>query len=98
MIPHRTIFYLRSERSDLRSVRQDLRSERSDLRSERQDLKGGMETGENRPAWNHRSSAPLGPLPKRNDLKGPKLSIRFWRISVTFGSGIAGFNCICIEI
>ena len=30
---------------------------------------------------------------KRNDLKGPKLSIRYWRISVTLGSGIAGFNC-----
>ena len=30
---------------------------------------------------------------KRNDLKGPKFSIRYWRISVTVGSGIAGFNC-----
>ena len=25
----------------------------------------------------------------RNDLKGPRLSIRYWRISFTFGSGIA---------
>ena len=68
---------LRSERPDLRSERPDLRSERSDLRSEKQDLrsKGGdvrtdgrtdgrnSETGENRPVWNHRSSAPPGPLP-----------------------------------
>ena len=30
---------------------------------------------------------------KRNNLKGPKFSIRYWRISVTLGSGIAGFNC-----
>ena len=66
---------LRSERSDLRSERPDLRSERPDLRSERSDLrservlKGGTygrtETGENRPVWNHRSSAPPGPLPKK---------------------------------
>ena len=26
-----------------------------------------METGENRPVWNHRSSAPPGPLPKRRN-------------------------------
>ena len=30
---------------------------------------------------------------KRNDLKGPRFSIRYWRIFVTLGSGIAGFNC-----
>ena len=26
------------------------------------------ETGENRPVWNHRSSAPLGPLPKKVEM------------------------------
>ena len=31
---------------------------------------------------------------KRNDLKGPRFSIRYSRISVTLGSGIAGFNCM----
>ena len=31
---------------------------------------------------------------KRNVFKGPRFSIRYWRISVTLGSGIAGFNCI----
>ena len=30
----------------------------------------------------------------RNDLKGPRFSILYWRISVSLGSGIAGFNCI----
>ena len=30
----------------------------------------------------------------KNDLKAPQLSIRYWRISVTFGSGITGFNCM----
>ena len=34
---------------------------------------------------------------KRNDLKGPQLSIRYWRISITLGSGIAGFNCIYVH-
>ena len=33
---------------------------------------------------------------KRNVLNGPKFSIRYWRISVTLGSGIAGFNCTCL--
>ena len=31
---------------------------------------------------------------KRNDWKGLEFSICYWRISVTLGSGIAGFNCI----
>ena len=31
---------------------------------------------------------------KRNDWKGPKFSIHYWRISVTLGSGIEGFNCM----
>ena len=31
---------------------------------------------------------------KRNEQKEPKLSICYWRISVTLGSGIAGFNCM----
>ena len=30
---------------------------------------------------------------KKNCLKGPRLGIRYWRISVTLGSGIARFNC-----
>ena len=30
---------------------------------------------------------------KKNDLKGPRFSIRHWRISFILGSGIAGFNC-----
>ena len=30
---------------------------------------------------------------KRNDFKEPRFSICYWRISVTLGSGIAGFNC-----
>ena len=34
---------------------------------------------------------------KKNDWKGPKFGIRYWRISVTFESGIAGFNCNTIE-
>ena len=33
---------------------------------------------------------------KWNKWKGLKLSIHYWRICVTSGSGIAGFNCICI--
>ena len=32
---------------------------------------------------------------KRNNLKGPNSSILYWRISVTLGSGRAGFNCSC---
>ena len=31
---------------------------------------------------------------KRNDLKGPRFNIRYWRISVTLRSGIAGFKCM----
>ena len=30
---------------------------------------------------------------KKSDLKGLKFSICYWRISVTLGSGLAGFNC-----
>ena len=30
---------------------------------------------------------------KRDDLKGLELSIHYQRISITLGSGIAGFNC-----
>ena len=63
---------LGSEKPDLGSERSDLGSERPDLRSERPYLRlGGGETyvrtlekialcGK----WNHRSSAPPGPLPK----------------------------------
>ena len=29
-------------------------------------------------------------------MKGPKVSICYWRISVTLGSGVAGFNCIYV--
>ena len=72
---------LGSERPDLRSEKPDLGSERSDLESKRPDLgslrlylrlgggggrtDGRTETGENCPMWNHRSSAPPGPLPKK---------------------------------
>ena len=63
---------LGSERSDLGSGRLDYGSERPDLESERPYLRlwgGGdvrkTETGENCPMWNHRSSAPPGPLPKK---------------------------------
>ena len=65
-----------SERPDLRSGRPDLRSEKPDLGSERSDLgserlylrlggDGRTETVENCPMWNHMSSAPPGPLPKK---------------------------------
>ena len=57
-------------RPDLGSERSDLGSERPDLGSDRpvSRLPGGgrTETGENCPMWNHRSSAPPGPLPKKN--------------------------------
>ena len=75
MIPHRAIFKrpnLGSERPDIGSERSNLGSERPDWGSDWSDLglEGGdsnrkLETGENRPVWNHRSSAPPGPLPKR---------------------------------
>ena len=62
-------------RPDLGSDRSDLGSERPDMGSERPYLRlaggGGRtdgrktETGENCPMWNHRSSAPPGPLPKK---------------------------------
>ena len=35
---------------------------------------------------------------KKNNLKGPKFSIRYWRISVTLRSGIAGFYCSWMTI
>ena len=63
---------LRSEKPDLGSERSDLESKRPDLGSERLYLRlgggggrtdGRTETGENCPMWNHRSSAPPGPLP-----------------------------------
>ena len=63
-----------SERSDLRSEKPDLGSKRLDfgaggldLRSEGTCVRGGqreIETERKRPMWNHRSSAPPGPLPK----------------------------------
>ena len=61
---------LRSEKPDLGSERSDLESKRPDLGSERLYLRLGgdgrkTETGENCPMWNHRSSAPPGPLPKK---------------------------------
>ena len=66
---------LRSEKPDLGSERSNLESKRPDLGSERPlfeawggggrtDGKRKPETGENCPMWNHRSSAPPGPLPK----------------------------------
>ena len=76
------------ERPDLRSVRSDLGSERPDMGSEGPYLRlagggdgqtdrrthGHTETGENCPMWNHRSSAPPGPLPKKhNEMRGYKL-------------------------
>ena len=66
---------LRSEKPDLGSERSDLESKRPDLGSERLYLRlggggdgrteNGNQTGENCPMWNHTSSAPPGPLPKR---------------------------------
>ena len=59
------------ERPDLGSERLDLGSKRPDLGSERTNLRrGGGEIDEtpdqkNCPVWNHRSSTPPGPLPKR---------------------------------
>ena len=63
---------LGSERPDLRSQRLDLRSQRPALRSQRPDLGlwGGVDTdirSENCPVWNHRSSTPPGPLPKKRE-------------------------------
>ena len=67
----------RSEKPDLGSVKSDLGSERPDLGSERLYLRlgggggrtdGRTETGENCPMWNHRSSAPPGPLPKKENV------------------------------
>ena len=70
---------LRSEKPDLGSERSDLESKRPDLGSERLYLRLGgggdgrtdrrTETGENCPMWNHRSSAPPGPLPKRKQMR-----------------------------
>ena len=69
-----------SERSVLGSERPDLVSERPDLGSKGLHLQSGRlvlrrwggrtyvrktETGKNCPMWNHRSSAPPGPLPKK---------------------------------
>ena len=65
---------MRLERADFRHKKADLRPERADLRPQRADLRprmalGGTLDGEtekqNCPMWNHRSSAPPGPLPKR---------------------------------
>ena len=66
---------MRLERADFRHKKADLRPERADLRPQRADLRprmapgGGTQNGEtekqNCPMWNHRSSAPLGPLPKK---------------------------------
>ena len=66
-----------SERPDFGSEKPDFGSERPDFGSERPDFRSGKpglrlgggtdgrtETGENCPMWNHRSSAPPGPLPK----------------------------------
>ena len=55
------------ERSDLRSGRSDLRFRRPDLRSwggGQRKRKGKQKERKNCPVWNHRSSAPPGPLPK----------------------------------
>ena len=70
---------LETERSDLGAERPDLGSERPEMRSERPDLgskglhfealgEGGWTENGNWkicPVWNHRSSAPPGPLPKK---------------------------------
>ena len=65
---------LGSERPNLGSEKPDLGSGRPDLGSERLYLRlggggGRTETGENCPMWNHRSSAPTGPLPKKGEGK-----------------------------
>ena len=71
--------YLGPEWSDLGSVRPDLETKRPYLGSKGLHLQFGRsvlrlwgggdvrktETGENCPMWNHRSLAPLGPLPKK---------------------------------
>ena len=41
--------------------------------------------------WNRQTDQPCMQL-NTNDLKGRNQSFRYWRISVTAGSGIAGFN------
>ena len=60
---------MRSYRVDFRPESADFRPERVDLRPEGADLRpegGGTETGKtDRPVWNHRLSAPPGPLPKK---------------------------------
>ena len=58
--------WLGPERPDLGSERPDLGSERLDFKSGRPGLKlqGGDGNRKNYPMWNHRSSVPLGPLPK----------------------------------
>ena len=66
-----------SGRPDLGSEWPDLRSERPDLGSERPNLRlweggDGTETGKNCPMWDHRSSAPPGPLPKKEDKQGER--------------------------
>ena len=69
---------LGSEGPDLRSERPALRSERPAWRSERLDLglRGGCWTltsdRKNCPVWNHRSSTPPGPLPKKEQKKRGK--------------------------
>ena len=61
---------LRSERPNLRFDRPDLGSQSLNLRSRRPSSRlweGGTDgrKPENFPVWNHRSSAPPGPLPKK---------------------------------
>ena len=70
---------LRSERPNLGFDRPDLGSQRLNLRSRRPSSRlweGGTDgrtdgwtdgNRKNRPMWNHRSSAPPGPLPKREN-------------------------------
>ena len=41
-----------------------------------------METGENCPMWNHRSSAPLGPLHKKKKRKKMKMEMRAIAVSI----------------
>ena len=77
---------LKSRRSDLRSERPDLKPERPDLRPgkpnlgpERSDLRsvgGEREARKNCPVWNHRSSAPPWPLPKKGDFEPEKAVLR----------------------
>ena len=87
--------YIGSERpdfSDLGSERSVLGSERPDLGSKGLHLQSGRlggdvrtETGENCPMWNHRSSAPPGPLPPpKKDMSskvapGQRYPMPFWQ-------------------